>query len=54
MNLMFERLRIQANLRRLTETYGLDATLELYRTALERELQRIEREQDNSVPSRVV
>ena len=54
MNMTFERLRIQANLRRLTETYGRDTALELYRTALERELNRIEREQDNSAPSRVV
>jgi hypothetical protein len=54
MNLMFERLRIQANLRRLTETYGRDTALELYRTALQRELDRQQREKDNSAPSRVV
>jgi hypothetical protein len=51
MNLMFERLKIQANIRRLTETYGEDTALELYRTALERELNRQQREKDNSVPS---
>jgi hypothetical protein len=51
MNQTFERLRIQANLRRLTETYGQDTALELYKTALERELSRQQREQDNSVPS---
>jgi hypothetical protein len=54
MNRTFERLRIQANLRRLTETYGEDTALELYRTALQRELDRQQREKDNSVPSRVV
>ena len=54
MNRTFERLRIQANIRRLIDDYGLDTALELYRTALEREFSRVEREQlvkDNSVPS---
>lgn len=54
MNLLFERLKLQANLRRLTETYGQDTALELYRTALQRELNRIDREQlekDHSQPS---
>ena len=51
MNQMYERLKIQANIRRLVDEYGLDTALELYRTALERELNRQQREQDNSVPS---
>ena len=54
MNAMFERLKIQANIRRLIDTYGMDEALELYRTALEREFGRAERQQlqkDNSVPS---
>jgi hypothetical protein len=54
---MFERLRIQANIRRLIDNYGMDTALELYRTALEREFSRAERrerEKDNSVPSQVV
>ena len=51
MNQMYERLKIQANIRRLIDEYGLDTALELYRTALERELSRQQREQDNSVPS---
>ncbi len=38
MNKTFERLRIQANIRRLIDTYGLDLALELYRTAIEREM----------------
>jgi hypothetical protein len=45
MNPMFERLKIQANIRRLIDTYGMDEALELYRTALERELRRVELEQ---------
>lgn len=53
MNHTFERLRIQANFRRLTETYGENTALELYRTALERELARIKQQNNNSVPSRV-
>lgn len=40
MNQTFERLKIQANIRRLIDTYGLDLALELYRTAIERELRR--------------
>ena len=51
MNAMFERLKIQANIRRLIDTYGMDGALELYITALERELNRQQREKDNSVPS---
>ena len=42
MNQTFERLRIQANLRRLTETYGLDGALELYRTAIEKEMRYVD------------
>lgn len=38
MNQTFERLKIQANIRRLIDTYGLDTALELYRTAIEREM----------------
>lgn len=40
MNQTFERLKIQANIRRLIDTYGLDQALELYRTAIEREMRR--------------
>ncbi|CAB4166102.1 hypothetical protein UFOVP849_15 [uncultured Caudovirales phage] len=45
MNMTFERLRIQATLRRLTETYDQHTALELFLTAIERELNRQQREQ---------
>jgi hypothetical protein len=42
MNATFERLRIQANIRRLVDTYGLDTALELYRTAIEKEMKHVD------------
>ena len=42
MNKTFERLKIQANIRRLIDTYGLDEALELYRTAIEKEMRYVD------------
>lgn len=42
MNKTFERLKIQANIRRLIDEYGLDLTLELYRQAIEREMKYVD------------
>lgn len=46
MNKTFERLRIQANIRRLIDTYGLDAALELYRQAIEKEMRYVDSQID--------
>jgi hypothetical protein len=42
MNATFERLKIQANIRRLIDEYGLDQALELYRTAIEKEMRYVD------------
>ena len=42
MNATFERLKIQANIRRLIDTYGLDGALELYRKAIEKEMKYVD------------
>ena len=42
MNQMYERLKIQANIRRLVDEYGLDTTLELYRKAIEKEMKYVD------------
>jgi hypothetical protein len=42
MNATFERLKIQANIRRLIDLYGLDTALELYRTAIEKEMRYVD------------
>lgn len=42
MNRTFERLRIQANIRRLIDEYGLDAALELYQQAIEKEMRYVD------------
>lgn len=42
MNKTFERLKIQANIRRLIDAYGLDITLELYRQAIEKEMRYVD------------
>jgi hypothetical protein len=42
MNQMYERLKIQANIRRLVDEYGLDTALELYRTAIEKEMRHVD------------
>jgi N-methylhydantoinase B/oxoprolinase/acetone carboxylase alpha subunit len=42
MNATFERLKIQANIRRLIDEYGLDTALELYRTAIEKEMRYVD------------
>jgi hypothetical protein len=42
MNQMYERLKIQANIRRLVDEYGLDQALELYRTAIEKEMKHVD------------
>lgn len=44
MNQTFERLKIQANIRRLVDTYGLDTALELYRQAIEKEMKHVDHE----------
>lgn len=44
MNKTFERLKIQANIRRLIDTYGLDEALELYRQAIEKEMRYVDRQ----------
>jgi hypothetical protein len=41
-NPMYERLKIQANIRRLVDEYGLDQALELYRTAIEKEMKYVD------------
>lgn len=46
MNKTFERLRIQANIRRLIDTYGLDEALELYRQAIEKEMRYVDSQID--------
>jgi hypothetical protein len=56
MNQMYERLKIQANIRRLIDEYGLDTALELYRKAIEREMRYVDlqielKTKDNSAPS---
>lgn len=38
MNLLFERLRIQANLRRLIDELGAESAVRLFDQAVEREL----------------
>ena len=42
MNQMYERLKIQANIRRLVDEYGLDQALELYRKAIEKEMKYVD------------
>lgn len=48
MNQTFERLKIQANIRRLVDTYGLDTALELYRQAIEKEMRYVDHQIDIS------
>lgn len=42
MNKTFERLKIQANIRRLIDEYGLDTALELYQQAIEKEMRYVD------------
>jgi hypothetical protein len=42
MNQMYERLKIQANIRRLVDEYGLDTALELYQKAIEKEMRYVD------------
>ena len=42
MNQMYERLKIQANIRRLIDEYGLDTALELYKKAIEKEMKYVD------------
>jgi hypothetical protein len=43
-NQMYERLKIQANIRRLVDLYGLDTALELYQKAIEKEMRYVDRQ----------
>jgi hypothetical protein len=47
MNLLFERLKIQANLRRLIDELGAEPAIRLFDQAIERELkQELRKQQD--------